>query len=88
MQRVTDARGCAGDSDINTRTFIYAPTSSVYHRQLPPEGATAHSVRLQVSRLEHHGGVPHRLLLLHVDPHLHGLQTGVDAWLSETGQCA
>lgn len=59
---------------------------SVYHYELHAEGASPHAVRLQVSRLEHHGGIHHWLFIFHVDPHLHGLQICVDPRVPETGQ--
>lgn len=58
---------------------------SVHHSELSVESTYPHAVWLQVSRLEHHSRLHHRLLLLYVDPHIHGLQTGVDPWFSQTG---
>lgn len=67
--------------------ILYVPQLfSVYHSELPPQGATAYIVWPQVPRLEHHSWILHWLLILHVDPHLHGLQAGVDSWISQTGQ--
>ena len=59
---------------------------SVYHSELLVENSSPDAVRLQVSRLEHLSGVRDRSFLLHVDPHLHGLQAGVDPRIAQTGQ--
>lgn len=59
---------------------------SVHHSELPAQGAAADPVWLQVPGLEHHGRIHHWLFILHVDPHLHGLQAGVDSWIPQAGQ--
>lgn len=68
-------------------SFLLCPQLfSVYHCELPPQGATTYLVWPQVPRLEHHSWIHHWLFILHVDPHLHGVQAGVDSWISQTGQ--
>lgn len=59
---------------------------TVHSYQLPPGPATSDALRLPVPRVEHLSGVPHRSIVLHLHPLLHGVQARLDTRVSQAGE--
>lgn len=59
---------------------------TVHSHQLPPGPAASDTLQLSVPGVEHLSGVPHRSIILHLHPLLHGVQAHLDARVSQAGQ--